>query len=169
MKRSASPGLSLLQASEQLRGGSVSTLTPTPESSHAPLRRSKRIKTEHDAERVTTADLATLVKVEDTEETTLQLVNSAPPSTGKGASAKRKPSVRVKKEGSVSPKKQKPIVQALETPHPTPARWSEAYNAIREMRSRIVAPVDTMGCNRAQLEETVPQVSVVDFRYCGHC
>ncbi|KAI0728835.1 DNA glycosylase [Fomitopsis betulina] len=155
MKRSASPFEPA--ASEQLRGGSFSTLTPTdPESSHVPLRRSKRVKTKHDAVQLTTADLTTLVKVEDTsEETELQLVDSAPPS--KGSSAKRKPSARVKKEGSVSPKKQKLIVQALETPHPTPARWSEAYNAIKEMRERIVAPVDTMGCNRAQLEETIPQ------------
>lgn len=159
MKRSASPFEPA--ASEQLRGGSFSTLTPTdPESSHVPLRRSKRVKTKHDAVQLTTADLTTLVKVEDTsEETELQLVDSAPPS--KGSSAKRKPSARVKKEGSVSPKKQKLIVQALETPHPTPARWSEAYNAIKEMRERIVAPVDTMGCNRAQLEETIPQVSVI--------
>jgi len=34
--------------------------------------------------------------------------------------------------------------QALEKPHPAPARWQETYDAIKEMRSRFPAPVDTM-------------------------
>ena len=125
-----------------------------------PLRRSKRIKIESDAvAQVANGDYSIAVKVETSEEATFQLVNPASPT--KGVGSKRKAAPRVKKEGSVSPKKQKPIVQALKTPHPTPARWCEAYNAIKDMRSRIIAPVDTMGCNRAQLEETVPQVSAI--------
>ncbi|KZT74038.1 DNA glycosylase [Daedalea quercina L-15889] len=154
MKRSASP-IALSNPSEHLCGGSPSTLTPTPERSHTALRRSKRIKTENGTVLASNARCATTtVKVEVTEET-LQAIESVPSS--KVAGVKRKTTARVKKEGSASPKKQKPIVHALEIPHPAPARWSEAYNAIKDMRSRIVAPVDTMGCNRAQLEETIPQ------------
>ncbi|KAH9842466.1 DNA glycosylase [Rhodofomes roseus] len=152
MKRSASPVI-LLRASEHLSGSPVSTLTPTSESSHTTLRRSKRIKVESGPSEPRDDARSLLVKFEGLEETTLQVAVDAP-ATG---TSKRKPATRVKREGTTSPKKQKPIKQALETPHPTPARWSEAYNAIKEMRSRIVAPVDTMGCNRAQLEETIPQ------------
>ncbi|KAH9890497.1 DNA glycosylase, partial [Cubamyces lactineus] len=56
-----------------------------------------------------------------------------------------------------SPRKPKTIPTALETPHPAPPRWREAYDAIKRMRSRIVAPVDTMGCDQAQLKETDPK------------
>ncbi|OSD02120.1 DNA glycosylase, partial [Trametes coccinea BRFM310] len=56
-----------------------------------------------------------------------------------------------------SPRKPKPIPMALETPHPEPPKWREAYDAIKRMRSRIVAPVDTMGCDQAQLKETDPK------------
>ncbi|KAF9228848.1 DNA glycosylase [Gyrodon lividus] len=58
---------------------------------------------------------------------------------------------------SRSPKKPKAIPQSLDIPHPAPARWKEAYDAIMEMRSRIVAPVDTMGCDQAQLKEQDPK------------
>lgn len=52
------------------------------------------------------------------------------------------------------PRKVKPIQQLLATPHPVPKRWREAYDAIKEMRSQMVAPVDTMGCDQAQMMET---------------
>jgi len=152
MKRSASPIASVSHASELLHGCSVSPLTPMSESSHAVLRRSKRIKVESDVPQDPSDVRSTLVKVEAIEETTLHV---GPTVLSKGA--KRRTTVRVKKEGSASPKKHKPIQQALETPHPPPARWSETYGTIKDMRSRIVAPVDTMGCSRAQLEETIPQ------------
>ncbi|KAG6375824.1 hypothetical protein JVT61DRAFT_2681 [Boletus reticuloceps] len=53
--------------------------------------------------------------------------------------------------------KQKAVTQRLETPHPTPADWANAYAAIKAMRARIVAPVDTMGCDRAQFGEREPK------------
>ncbi|KAI0668350.1 DNA glycosylase, partial [Trametes maxima] len=56
-----------------------------------------------------------------------------------------------------SPRKPKPIPTALEIPHPAPSEWKETYNAIKRMRSHIVAPVDTMGCDQAQLRETDPK------------
>ena len=60
--------------------------------------------------------------------------------------------------GSTSPKKQKLLRMTLDVPHPAPARWKEAYSAIQEMRSLYVAPVDTMGCDKAQVPETNPKV-----------
>jgi len=60
---------------------------------------------------------------------------------------------------SSSPKKAKAIKRALDTPHPAPARWRETYDAIREMRARFPAPVDTMGCDTAKWKEMDPRVS----------
>ncbi|KAI6017453.1 DNA glycosylase [Pisolithus marmoratus] len=60
---------------------------------------------------------------------------------------------------SKSPKKSKVIPQSLDVPHPAPERWKEAYDAIKEMRSRIPAPVDTMGCDQAQWKEQDPKNS----------
>jgi len=57
-----------------------------------------------------------------------------------------------------SPKKPKKIPQSLDVPHPSPERWKEAYDSIKEMRSRITAPVDTMGCDQAQWKEQDPKV-----------
>ncbi|GLB35576.1 putative bifunctional DNA N-glycosylase with associated apurinic apyrimidinic (AP) lyase function that catalyzes the first step in base excision repair (BER), the primary repair pathway for the repair of oxidative DNA damage [Lyophyllum shimeji] len=73
----------------------------------------------------------------------------------KTAKAKSSPSKTStsKKAAAKSPQKPKPIPQALAVPHPTPERWQETYNIIREMRSRIAAPVDTMGCDKAHLKE----------------
>ncbi|KIJ63357.1 hypothetical protein HYDPIDRAFT_134499 [Hydnomerulius pinastri MD-312] len=58
---------------------------------------------------------------------------------------------------SKSPKKPKAIPQSLDVPHPPPTRWKETYDAIKKMRSRITAPVDTMGCDQAQLKEQDPK------------
>ena len=54
--------------------------------------------------------------------------------------------------------KAKEIKQALDTPHPAPPHWRETYEAIREMRARMPAPVDTMGCDTAKWKETDPRV-----------
>ncbi|KAI9436322.1 DNA glycosylase [Lactarius indigo] len=53
--------------------------------------------------------------------------------------------------------KAKEIKRALDTPHPAPAHWRETYDAIREMRTRFPAPVDTMGCDTAKWKETDPR------------
>ncbi|KAI0344980.1 DNA glycosylase [Trametopsis cervina] len=57
---------------------------------------------------------------------------------------------------SSSSRKTKAIPQSLAVPHPAPARWKEAYETIKRMRENIVAPVDTMGCEQAQLKEIDP-------------
>ena len=60
---------------------------------------------------------------------------------------------------SASPRKVKPIRQNLDVPHPEPENWRETYAMIKAMRSNIVAPVDTMGCDQAQFKETDHKVS----------
>ncbi|RPD55687.1 DNA glycosylase [Lentinus tigrinus ALCF2SS1-7] len=64
---------------------------------------------------------------------------------------------RPKPKRVTSPRTQKPIPTALETPHPAPPRWRETYDTIKRMRLHIVAPVDTMGCDQAQLREADPR------------
>ncbi|KAI6094540.1 DNA glycosylase [Pisolithus croceorrhizus] len=66
-------------------------------------------------------------------------------------------SVTITDTKSRSPKKSKVIPQSLAVPHPAPERWKEAYDAIKEMRPRIPAPVDTMGCDQAQWKEQDPK------------
>ncbi|TFY71651.1 hypothetical protein EVG20_g1361 [Dentipellis fragilis] len=75
--------------------------------------------------------------------------------------SKSSKAVKAKEKAPRSPRKPKAIPQALATPHPAPARWKETYDAIKEMRSKIVAPVDTMGCDRAQLKEDEPKARLV--------
>ena len=85
----------------------------------------------------------------------------------KGSRAVKSPSkAKVKAKASPSsPRKPKAIPQSLKTPHPAPENWKETYDAIKDMRARITAPVDTMGCDQAQHKEQDPKV-------CGpsaHC
>ncbi|KAI0695109.1 DNA glycosylase [Cerioporus squamosus] len=116
------------------------------------VRRSKRLKVSADipeeqplaeAPRKTTkrSNSATLlVKTEDVTSGSSEILSERP-----------------KPKRLTSPRKPKPIPTALETPHPAPPRWRETYDTIKRMRSRIVAPVDTMGCDRAQLKEADPR------------
>ncbi len=75
---------------------------------------------------------------------------------------------KVVKPTAKSPKKPKPIPQALASPHPAPENWREVYDTIKKMRSRIAAPVDTMGCDQAQHKESDPKVRsfLRHNRYC---
>lgn len=59
-----------------------------------------------------------------------------------------------------APKRQKPVQQSLDKPHPTPGHWKAQYDAIKSMRARVKAPVDTMGCDQAQNGETDPKVRI---------
>jgi hypothetical protein len=72
---------------------------------------------------------------------------------------------KTRRSASASPRKAKPIPQSLEKPHPAPARWRETYDTIKDMRRRIVAPVDTMGCDQAQRKETDPKVRIFFFLF----
>lgn len=42
--------------------------------------------------------------------------------------------------------------------HP-PANWEEIYYAVKEMRKKVLAPVDTMGCETLAEEHLTPRVS----------
>jgi len=86
------------------------------------------------------------------------LATKAPTGNGKGKAARQPPARTPSSESAASPKKPKPNKQALEKPHPAPARWWETFNAIKEMRSRFPAPVDTMGCDTAKWKEMDPRV-----------
>jgi endonuclease-3 len=138
-----------LRAAMVLKRGASASLTATKSPFHTAVtlfdipdlpspRRSKRLKLEDE-------------DIEDLVSTTSQ---SEPPPL---------PTPSPKRGSSVSPKKAKPILQALVNPHPAPAKWRETYDAIREMRSRISAPVDTMGCDQAQHGETDPKARLFTF------
>lgn len=88
------------------------------------------------------------VKIEDIETEEVKLLRS-----------------RVKDEQSSasSPRKPKAIRQSLDTPHPAPPNWRDVYDTIKAMRAKIVAPVDTMGCDQAQNKESEPQVRLHSF------
>lgn len=41
-----------------------------------------------------------------------------------------------------------------------PANWAQIYDAVKEMRKAVLAPVDTMGCERLAEEHVSPRVSI---------
>lgn len=114
-----------------------------------PARRSKRVKLETD----TVCDLGgNISNGTESEATKFAGPLASSSSTGKKRTAK-------------SPRKPKLIQQSLAVPHPPPPQWQETYNIIKQMRSRITAPVDTMGCDQAQFKETDPKASAsINFR-----
>ena len=116
--------------------------------SHSVERPSKRIKVEAKA-----AERLLSTGNDDDDDEALRAVAS----NSRGKTRAKPPvasSQKAKGKG-----KAKEIKQALDTPHPTPARWRETYDAIREMRARFPAPVDTMGCDTAKWKETDPRVT----------
>lgn len=117
---------------------------------HTP-RRSKRVKTQNytDLECKSSLDNPT----HDVLSVKTQMAN-----INATASASAPPGPSQPRDVQASPKKFKAIPQSLATPHPPPSTWRETYNTIKDMRSRFVAPVDTLGCDSAQLKETVPKV-----------
>ncbi|KAG9050809.1 DNA N-glycosylase and apurinic/apyrimidinic (AP) lyase [Tulasnella sp. UAMH 9824] len=96
--------------------------------------RSKRVKLEETDESLPGSLLADDPKAEPLE--------TAP--------AKRK---AAKVAGTPSPRKPKPIQKELDVPHAAPPHWRETYDLIKEMREKISAPVDTMGCASAMKDE----------------
>ena len=119
------------------------------------------------------------IKPEDDDE--LSPTNSSVEDSGAATLKSRRPTKRVKVEHATDanvddentqpkwrtepsrvrvPKKQKPIQQSLDKPHPAPDYWNEQYSTIKSMRARLTAPVDTMGCDQAQNGETDPKVHI---------
>ncbi|TFK32593.1 DNA glycosylase [Crucibulum laeve] len=142
--RNTSSRATRLTARPSAYHSSVTIFEPKQEDATESPRRSKRIKLEVKEEE-------SLLDLED-------IVESG--SSTAGISRKRKtPSSPIKKESAKSPSPRKPkvIQQSLKTPHPAPEWWKETYDTIKAMRSRIVAPVDTMGCDQAQYKESDPK------------
>ncbi|KAJ9123077.1 hypothetical protein QFC22_001266 [Naganishia vaughanmartiniae] len=52
-----------------------------------------------------------------------------------------------KNESATKPQPSTPIKLKLEKAHAEPPKWKRQYELISKMRERIVAPVDTMGCD----------------------
>ena len=44
-----------------------------------------------------------------------------------------------------------------------PENWEEIYDSVKEMRKRLLAPVDTMGCETLAEEHVSPRVSLVPY------
>ncbi|KZP16319.1 hypothetical protein FIBSPDRAFT_958051 [Athelia psychrophila] len=118
-------------------------------------RRESESESPHRSKRVKREDMG--VKLEDMGLPDLEdFMQEAEKPAKTSAKAKAK-STRAAKSTSSSPRKPKAVKQTLETPHPAPPHWKETYDTIKEMRAQIVAPVDTMGCDRAQLKESEPK------------
>ncbi|KIM49604.1 hypothetical protein M413DRAFT_407778 [Hebeloma cylindrosporum] len=146
MKRTATNQITRLTSRVSEFNPQVTLFQPAePEGSESP-RRSKRARTEVKTESI--ADL------ED-----LKLLSDVPGSSRKHevyAVASASSSTPQKREAN-APKKVKAIRQVLDRPHAAPPNWRETYETIKKMRSRFVAPVDTMGCQQAQVKETDPK------------
>jgi endonuclease-3 len=124
-------------------------------------RRSKRVKTEPKVELDADESLLDLedLRYNPTSTPSPEKKQTQTPRKAKANSAASpSSSATPAKREARSPKKAKAIPQMLSTPHSAPPNWRETYDAIAEMRSRFVAPVDTMGCHRAQIGEETPEV-----------
>ncbi|KAM0792169.1 hypothetical protein ACM66B_004866 [Microbotryomycetes sp. NB124-2] len=69
-----------------------------------------------------------------------------------------------RKSSTPSPRKPKVHVEKLDKPHPEPTKWRKQYEIIQEQRKRIVAPVDTMGCEQGGRERDEAPPSEKDKR-----
>ncbi|KAG8952866.1 DNA N-glycosylase and apurinic/apyrimidinic (AP) lyase, partial [Tulasnella sp. 408] len=96
------------------------------------------------------------VKLEETDESLPESLLADEPKAEpvEAAPAKRK---AAKVAGTPSPRKPKPIQKELDVPHAAPPHWRETYDLIKEMREKISAPVDTMGCASAMKDEVNEQ------------
>jgi endonuclease III len=123
--------------------------------SESPRRSTKRIKIEHELDE----SLTSIVDHSTGSKDIKVPPEGSNPESGEEA-VKRSIKGKRRAVASSSPKKIKQIPQALAKPHPAPLRWKEQYDTIQRMRSRIVAPVDTMGCDQAQWKEVDPKVGI---------
>ncbi|KZT11150.1 DNA glycosylase [Laetiporus sulphureus 93-53] len=154
LKRSASPVVSLSTLPQLAGFHSVVLESSQSVESSQGLRRSKRLKVAVAHVKKESDDMKqsveTASQVDIKIEAEVTTIDVKPSSSRKTASSP-------KKKVPASPRKAKPIAQALDVPHPAPAHWRQTYETIEEMRSKVVAPVDTMGCHMPQLAETVPE------------
>ena len=150
----SSPTSSPPQASQHNPAVTIFQLSPLDDIEYSP-RRSKRVKRQNNT--VTVGQIG----VDNLSQNVLSVKSckTDPAATTSGSAL---PSPSRPRDVQASPKKFKAITQSLDTPHPSPRNWRETYDAIKDMRSRFVAPVDTMGCDMAQYKETDLKV-IKDF------
>ena len=138
-------------ASRHNSGVTIFQLSPPEDDIEHSPRRSKRVKMQNNPDTEGKLDLDNLSH-------NVLSVKSWKTDADDTASGSGLPSHSRPRDVQASPKKFKAIPQSLATPHPPPSTWRETYDTIKDMRSRFVAPVDTMGCDRAQYKETDPKV-----------
>ena len=117
-------------------------------------RRSKRVKTQDNMEIPRPEFKSNLNKFTHNDALADKPKKSWQGGVNATASSSTLPGSSSRRDIQASPKKFKAIPQSLAIPHPSPSTWKETYDTIKDMRSRFVAPVDTMGCDRPQLKET---------------
>ncbi|KAJ2922224.1 hypothetical protein H1R20_g14858, partial [Candolleomyces eurysporus] len=79
------------------------------------------------------------------------------PDSKRSSPAKRRASARATKTTTRKAVASKTTTSAVSTTNSPPKNWEEVYALIKEMRAKIAAPVDTMGCAQAQNKESDPK------------
>ena len=121
----------------------------------SPPRHAKRTRSQSDADGL--ADIEAIIEDASAPEPTASRSKRGAATARSGTETGRPVAVK-SRSSEKSPRKIKPIAQSLKVPHPAPPKWRETYSIIKDMRSRIVAPVDSMGCEQAQHLENDPKV-----------
>ena len=149
----ANPAVTLYNALAEDLAVGASGSTPAP-------RRSKRVKAEDDegSPRSPFAEDSRVTTPKSGRKTKRVKVEDVADINAEDEAALPKRRTRSPRPGAV--KKQKPVKQSLDKPHPAPEHWKEQYDTIKSMRARLKAPVDTMGCDQAQNGETDPKVHI---------
>ncbi|KZS98817.1 DNA glycosylase [Sistotremastrum niveocremeum HHB9708] len=99
------------------------------------------------------------VEIADLEDVVIGQAESSHASTSLEVVEEVSPSRKRKRsEGASTPtRKSKSLKAARVVAHPAPPKWEETYSEIKRMRETMVAPVDTMGCDRLGDEEPEPK------------
>lgn len=105
----------------------------------------------------------------DTPGTTVTSISSS--TTGRLIPLKRGASSERIRDGKPKKVRRRPATKLVDDNgkveiHP-PDNWEEIYSAVTEMRKRVLAPVDTMGCETLAEEQASPRVRPVNtFQRC---
>lgn len=129
-------------------------------------RRSKRIKLERDTEAAGSAgagadESASFLNTTESRDAQQKTIHGIPTTSRQHTELPMQDSPVKGLRDANSPRKRvraTTATQKLSGVAAAPARWREAYDKIKEMRTNVTAPVDTMGAGAAQLGESVPKV-----------
>ncbi len=121
--------------------------------------RSKAVRTTRTT-RGQTAAVEQTIKLEETE----AVSNEYTPTTSSTTKKRARRTVKViqtAKKRKTSTRANMGDIDMEDILVPTPPRWREMYDTMKAMREKIVAPVDTMGCERLADVEVSPRVCLV--------